>query len=57
MGISLYTPQLNWGETFLFAVLLHCRTPTEAALLPTKPYKATNVSDYHEQIDVNVVIS
>jgi len=45
------TPHSSTGEKLSFLLYgFDCRTPTEAALLPTKPLKATDVSDYHEQM-------
>ena len=45
------TPHSSTGEKPSFLLYgFDCRTPTEAALLPPKPLKAANVSDYREQM-------
>ena len=45
------TPHESTGEKPSFLLFgLDCRSPTKAALLPPRELKATNVSDYREQL-------
>ena len=45
------TPHSSTGEKPSFLLYgFDCRTPTEAALLPTRSLKATNLNDYREQM-------
>jgi len=50
------TPHSSTGEKPSFLLYgFDCRTPTEAALLPAKPLRPTNVSDYREQMMLSLL--
>ena len=45
------TPHSSTGEKPSFLLFgFDCRSPTEAALLPSRPLKATNLTDYREEM-------
>ena len=45
------TPHSSTGEKPSFLLFgFDCRSPMEAALIPTKPLKPTNIHDYREQV-------
>ena len=45
------TPHSSTGEKPSYLLFgMDCRTPTEAALLPPKPLRTTEISDYREEM-------
>ena len=50
MGLSQH-PHSSTGEKLSFLAFgFDCRSLMEAALIPTKPLKPTNIHDYQEQV-------
>ena len=50
VGLLKCPTQLNRGKSSYLLFGMDCHTPTEAAFLPPKPLRTTEISDYREEM-------